>query len=219
MASDEGAISRTAARIAWVLGGLLAAGLVVAVVLYVAARWLYPLPFSGPWSGQVIDAETGEPIARARVRLQWTCYDSPLPDGGGMFVVGSTHITNATGRYTFTVPSGRAGFSSTMFTVHVRAPGYIEQVVILDPENRPLPPETAAWPFTETTVRTEMPPTMDFALAPATPVYLEALTSNDPVVRRTAREELEKLGHIIVDPGEDGSEPEPSRPPIAPSGP
>ena len=93
-------VKKRSRRIYWRWG--LAVGLLILAVggCLLAGR-LSRVPFSGPRSGQVLDAGTGRPLTGATVEGIWTCYDNPIPlshqsrsicartstDAGGSFVL------------------------------------------------------------------------------------------------------------------------------------
>jgi len=171
---------------------LIGAALCLASV--VASLSLFPrLPFSGPYSGRVVDAVTAKPIAGASVVGVWFCHDNPLPDGSGHYSLESTTTTDAGGGFILNPPSRRGGWFGTSFSLQVLAGGYIEAVLIVDPNNTPLPPSTVAWPFKDTTVHTTLPAKMTVKLQPAKAILLKAEQSSDPLIKQTAQEMLQKL--------------------------
>jgi len=155
---------------------------------------VHPLPFSGPYQGMIIDAATGKPVAGAAVRAQWWCYDSPDPHFGNYWVYASA-TSGEQGRYKIKKPNRRAGWFGHSFTLQVNAQGYVP-VVIVTPDDPPLPEDTKAYPFTDTRGFRCLPETMDIRLKPFRPVLLEALASDNAQYRWVAADEL---GHIGSD--------------------
>ncbi len=173
--------------------------LIVAVLFMIAlgvigVGWFLPrLPFTGPWRGRVVDATTGQPIPGVTIAAEWWCHDNPLPDGPGHYTIRAAANSDIDGQFTLTPPVRRGGWFGTHFALVVRAREYIDAVFIVDPNNTPLPPSTATWPFVDTTIHTSLPATMTIELQPAKPVLLKALESSDPLIRQTAEEELQEL--------------------------
>jgi len=174
------------------LVGLFAA--VTCLLVAFVCRWLFPpLPFTGPWSGQVVDAVTGTPIPGARVKVKWTCHDSPLPNGAAHEPVYAVAKADAAGKFALKPPNRRGGRFGTDIGLSVTATGYIDAVFVVDPNATPLPPSAAAWPFADTTVQKSLSGIMTIRLRPARPVLLKALKSPDSLIRTTAQEKLAQL--------------------------
>lgn len=172
---------------------LLLAGL--GLLALAAGAWLLlgGVPFSGPYSGRVLDAATGLPISTAVADACWTCYDNPIPLSHQSRSVHLRAPTDREGAFALRRPGARRGLVGTHFVLTVRAEGYIEAVYIHDPAGAPLPAQTAAWPFADTKVLTKMPKTMTVRLAPALPVLVKAAASKNRLIRETAIEHLEEL--------------------------
>ena len=157
------------------------------------AALLFPLPYGLPETIIVYDSETSRPLSGAIIRAEWWCHDNPLPDGPGSFFVSSEVITDENGRAFPTVPDERGGWFGCSMAVTISKSRYIPAGILVDPANRPLPESEAAWPFRVTTVTPRFPETLEVSLEPALPVYLSALTDDDPLVRTIAAEELGRL--------------------------
>jgi len=177
-----------------------ASGLVLCVVLWMlvfsrggCASHLFSLPYDLPEAVIVRDAATSRPISGALVLAEWWCHDNPLPDAPGSFFVYSEALTDEDGRAFPTVPDERGGWFGCSLAVTISKPGYVPAGILVDPTNRPLPESEAAWPFRATTVIPRFPGTLEVSLEPALPVYLSALTDDDPLVRTIAAEELGRL--------------------------
>jgi hypothetical protein len=100
----------------------LAVGACVTVAALAGCR---SVPYSGPYTGRVIDATTSEPIAGAELQVSWTCSDFPIV----MDAVDTWHVkTGATsgtdGTFTITPPRKRAGLFINDYDLTVRAKGY-----------------------------------------------------------------------------------------------
>jgi hypothetical protein len=178
----------------WLIGlsllGLVAASLVV------TRAWpelFFPLPFTGPRNGRVLDAATGQAIAGATILAEWWCHDNPLPDGPGHYTIRTEVKSDQNGVFKLNPPARRRGWFGTSFTLQVSAREYIDAVLIVDPENTPLPPQTAAWPFAETSIHQALPETLTIQLQAAKPVIQNALSSPDPLIRQAAQEKLKSL--------------------------
>ena len=166
----------------------------------IASPYLWPLPFEGPYRGAVLGAGDRSPVQGAEVEAAWLIHDNPLPDGPGHHHFRRIVRTDAKGRFEIEKPFHRRGFFGTEFVLSVRAPGYIEKVFILDPRNTPLPSSTAAYPFTETAVKTSFPETMDVVLNPAKPVLLMVLSSGtEPWLRSEAAAGLGNLAPLFAE--------------------
>jgi hypothetical protein len=154
---------------------------------------LFSLPYSLPGEVIVTDADTSEPLSGALVLAEWWCHDNPLPDAPGSFFVTSETVTDENGRATPAVPDERGGWFGCSLAVTISKPGYVPAGILVDPSNYPLPESEASWPFRMTTVVPGFTETLAVSLIPALPVYLSALTDDDPLVRSVAAEELGKL--------------------------
>lgn len=166
---------------------------IIVLALILALTFFPRLPFPGPYSGRVLDAVTGKPIAGATVLATWTIHDTPLPDGPSHESLHVQTITDAKGSFALKKPTRRGGWFQTDYVFIVRAPRHIEAVFIVDPNNTPLPASTRNWPFATTTIQTTLPKEMDIRLAPAEPVFRQALKSADKLIRETAAEKLKEL--------------------------
>jgi len=157
------------------------------------AAFLFSLPYDLPQEIIVSDADTSEPLSGAMVQSEWWCHDNPLPDTPGSFFVTSQNITDENGLVYPAVPDERGGWFGCSLAVTISKPGYVPAGFLVDPSNYPLPESEAAWPFRVTTVVVEFPETLEVSLEPALPIYLKALTHDDPLFRTVAAEELGKL--------------------------
>jgi len=153
---------------------------------------VHPLPFEGPYDGAIIDAATGLPVEQARVTAKWWGYDSPDPHFGNYWVYASA-LSDENGRYEIKKPHRRGGWFGGSFTLSVNAKGYVP-VVAVAPDEPPFPPDTKAYPFTDTRAYASFPASLDIPLDPFGPVLLEALTSDNAQYRWKAAEELGKIG-------------------------
>lgn len=78
----------------------LAIGLVVVVALVNVGGWLRGQAQWGPFSGQLVDEETGAPIAGAHVMVSWDRrLPTPTGDGGRSFLDAVETVTNSEGRF------------------------------------------------------------------------------------------------------------------------
>ena len=108
-------------RLRWVWG----LATILALVLVVAYLLVRPLPLPCPKTGQVVDAETGAPVADAVLEYKWTLYDYPMLGGAGSYQIRGTTTSDGNGRFTLSVPSHRRGVWDTeMYPPMVRAKGY-----------------------------------------------------------------------------------------------
>ncbi|NLX04891.1 MAG: hypothetical protein GXY33_07085 [Phycisphaerae bacterium] len=106
---------------------LLLVGIAAAATL--AVRFLFPpLPFAGPYAGTVVDADSGTPIADARVCADGWRHDNPLPDGSGHDHVRSETRTDLAGRFILPESESRGGWFGTDFAIEISAEGYIPAV-------------------------------------------------------------------------------------------
>ncbi|MEW5724697.1 MAG: HEAT repeat domain-containing protein [Thermodesulfobacteriota bacterium] len=181
-------------KLGWLAFLLAAAGAAVFLGYKTAAPLVWPLPFEGPGRGTVLDQETGRPVPFPEVEAVWLCHDNPLPDGPGHYQVIAPAETDAGGRYQLERPYRRRGFFGTSLVVRFNAQGYIGQVFILDPSGRPLPAETAAYPFVRTVVQRSLPVELEVRLEPAGPVLVRALESDNPLYRAQAAQTLGTWG-------------------------
>lgn len=154
---------------------------------------LRPLPFPGPYHGQVADADTGLPLANATIKIKWTRHDTPLPDGPRHRAITESARTDLQGSFNVPKLETRGGLFSTRVAISISAAGYITRVLVIDPNNAPLPQQTVDWPFRDTSVHISPPEPLDVKLKPALPVILKALQSKEPFVRKIAEEELLRL--------------------------
>jgi len=179
--------------------------LLVSVAVLCAALWvcvfsrgwfasrLFSLPYDLPETVIVCDAATSKPISGALVRAEWWCHDNPIPDAPGSFFVSSEAVTDEHGRAAPTVPNERGGWFGCSLAVTISKPGYVPAGILVDKTNYPLPESEKSWPFRTTTVISRFPETVEVFLEPALPVYLSALSDDDPLVRTIAAEELGAL--------------------------
>lgn len=155
---------------------------------------LFPsLPYPGPFEGRVLNRDTKQPIPGARIHCHWSCADLPIPHAPGEFHIYEDAAADAKGFFRIEESTRRGGFSGCSFSISCKANGYIEIVLIGDPDEVALPPSTQAWPFVETRVQRTIPKDLDFKMKPALPVFLQALESKNELYRQIAAEEL---GHI-----------------------
>ncbi|MDA1183271.1 MAG: hypothetical protein O2930_01335 [Acidobacteria bacterium] len=88
---------------AWRWVRRLAVGLVASSLLLAFGSWLRGQAQWGPFSGQLVDEETGAPIAGAHVMVSW---DRRLPtltgDGGRSFLYATESVTDDDGRFELT---------------------------------------------------------------------------------------------------------------------
>lgn len=162
--------------------------------------FVHPLPFKGPYNGTIVDAVSEKSVENARVTAKWWCYDSPDPHFGNYWV--SISVTSdKNGHYEIKKPRRRGGWFGESFTLSVDAKGYVP-VVILTPDDPPLPLSTKAYPFVDTRVYASLPASLDIQLNPLRPVLLETLKSENAQYRLQAAEELEKMGYDANDKGE-----------------
>ncbi len=103
----------------------LAIGLVVVVALVNVGGWLRGQAQWGPFSGQLVDEETGAPIAGAHVMVSWDRrLPTPTGDGGRSFLDAVETVTNGEGRFEL---AGRPRYWELFATrpaVGAFAPGY-----------------------------------------------------------------------------------------------
>ena len=103
----------------------LAIGLVVVVALVNVGGWLRGQAQWGPFSGQLVDEETGAPIAGAHVMVSWDRrLPTPTGDGGRSFLDAVETVTNSEGRFEL---AGRPRYWELFATrpaVGAFAPGY-----------------------------------------------------------------------------------------------
>jgi hypothetical protein len=151
------------------------------------------VPVPGPFEGQVIDNQSGSPIAGAEVEAESWCHDNPLPDGPGSFHVRSNTKTNESGFFRLAKETRRGGLFGCSFALKIKAKGYIPANILYEPKGIPLPPETVAYPFINTSALKEFPAKLEIRLAPAIPVFLKALKSSNGTYQNMAREELTRL--------------------------
>lgn len=154
---------------------------------------VHPLPFTGPYSGLIVDASTGKPVAGARVVAQWWCYDSPDPHLGNYWITLSA-ISDERGRYQLNKPRSREGWFGSSFTLSINAQGYVP-VVMVTPDDPPLPESTRTYPFTDTRAYPSLPATLDITLNPFLPILLETLHAENSDYRWRAASEIGKLGN------------------------
>lgn len=145
-----------------------------------------PLPFTGPYSGQVLDASTGRPISGAEVIATWTRVDFAFVAD----ILKAAVTTDTRGAFVLAPPKERGGWAGTSFSLSVTARGYVDASFIVDPRNNPLPPSTANWPLAVITVCTSLPASMSIALKPDGPAIQQALRSPDPMVRQAGADRM-----------------------------
>ncbi len=153
---------------------------------------VHPLPFEGPYNGMIIDALSGNPVEGAEVIGKWWCYDSPDPHLGNYWVYVSV-ASDENGHYEIKKPNRRAGWFGGSFTLNVNAKEYIPLVVVT-PDEPPLPPSTKEYPFKDTRAYASLPKSMDIRLNPIKPVLLGTLNSEITQYRWMAVKELGKIG-------------------------
>jgi hypothetical protein len=153
----------------------------------------YSVPLPGPFEGRVTDNQSGRPIAGAEVEAESWCHDNPLPDGPGSFHIRSNTKTNENGFFRLEKETRRGGLFGCSFALKISAESYIPTNLLYEPKGIPLPPETVAYPFINTSALKEFPAKLEIQLAPAMPVFLKALKSGNPLYQRMAREKLTKL--------------------------
>jgi len=161
----------------------------------------FSVPLPDPFEGRVTDNQNGRPVAGAEVEAESWCHDNPLPDGPGSFFVRSNTKTDKSGFFRLKKETRRGGLFGCSFALKINAENYIPTNLLYEPKGFPLPPETVAFPFINTSAFKEFPAKLEIQLAPAIPVFLKAIKSGNPMYQRTAREKLTKL--IGVDYGYD----------------
>ena len=161
----------------------------------------FSVPLPDPFEGRVTDNQNGRPVAGAEVEAESWCHDNPLPDGPGSFFVRSNTKTDKSGFFRLEKETRRGGLFGCSFALKINAENYIPTNLLYEPKGFPLPPETVAFPFINTSAFKEFPAKLEIQLAPAIPVFLKAIKSGNPMYQRTAREKLTKL--IGVDYGYD----------------
>jgi hypothetical protein len=119
-------------------------------------------------------------------------HDNPLPDGVGHKAIKALAKTDRSGVFHLEKQEARGGLFQTDVSIQVTAKGYIDRALIIDPKATPLPPQTIAWPFQETSVHVSPPEPLRVRLKPALPIILKALQSKDPLIKQVAEEELRK---------------------------
>lgn len=108
---------------AWITAGATCA---VIALLWIARARVLDLPLPCPQQGCVVDAETGKPIPGARLEYHWQVYDYPMLDGAGSRTVTGSTATDASGRFTLSIPNVRRGlFKTEAYPPIVRANGYL----------------------------------------------------------------------------------------------
>ena len=157
-------------------------------------RWIRPLPFSGPYQGLVLDDVSGQPIPYATIEAVWWCHDSFWPDVPGSFYLRAYGISDKAGQFQMNPPQKRSGWFGENFHLAVSARGYRPLFLFVDPEQRPLPPATVAWPFRTSLAVKEMARSMTFRLSPFLPILRDTLGARDPAHRSQAAEQLGLLG-------------------------
>lgn len=104
----------------------LAIGLVAVVVLLIVGGWLRGQAQWGPFRGQLVDEETGAPIAGAHVMVSWDRrLPTPTGDGGRSFLDAVETVTSSEGRFEL---AGRPRYWELFATrpaVGMFAPGYV----------------------------------------------------------------------------------------------
>jgi len=153
------------------------------------------LPFDGPYSGTVLDASTGKPIAGARIVAMWSCWDFSYPHVAD-YVVYAHAISDEKGHYEIKRPRRRGGWFGGDFTLRFLAKGYIAADYCTAPKNSSKP---QPYPFETTTALSKFPAVLDVRLKPARPVLLRLLKSKKVIYRLWAAERLVKLGYVNSD--------------------
>ncbi len=104
----------------------LAISVAVVGLLVIVGGWLRGQDQWGPFSGQLVDEETGAPIAGAHVMASWDRrLPTPTGDGGRSFLDAVETVTDGEGRFEL---GGRPRYWELFATrpvVRVFAPGYI----------------------------------------------------------------------------------------------
>jgi hypothetical protein len=169
-------------------------------VLAVALGWyglcVWRVPFHGPRTGLVVDAQTGAPIPNAVVQVSWYRYDRPFGPSAeeqtasdGKFVSVSAK-TDTQGLFTLERPARRNGFFGADMYVWIVASGYIDTVFVETGHPGPLEDKTATDPLRDTYWHRRMPVRVVVKLRPAEPVLEAALQRGSPELRARALELL-----------------------------
>jgi hypothetical protein len=162
-------------------------------------RLVFPLPFAGPHVGSIVDCNTQKPISQAFVETTWWCHDNPLPDSPGQFTVTVTALTDQDGNFILPKPRRRGGFFASQFSIHIQADSFVKTVLIVDPKKRELPQSTKQWPFVKTTLEKALPAPLVLCLEPELPVLIQALSTDDELIRTTAAQKLTIYGPLAAD--------------------
>ncbi|MBN1883537.1 MAG: HEAT repeat domain-containing protein [Deltaproteobacteria bacterium] len=141
----------------------------------------------------VYDADTSQPISGAEVRAEWRCGDYPLSNRSGSPNITLGTITDEGGRATLTIPRDLDESFECPMSVTISKSGYVPERILVCPTPGSFPDQGGDWPFRTTTLVAELPKDLTVVLSPAPPIYLSALSDNDPLIRTIAAEELGKL--------------------------
>ncbi len=156
---------------------------------------IHPLPFDGPYSGTVLDASTGKPIAGAKIVAMWACWDFPYPHIGD-YVIYAHAISDEKGHYEIKRPRRRGGWFGGSFSLDVYAKGYLSAGYYIAAKNSSKP---QPYPFSTITPLSKFPAVLDVQLKPAIPVLLRLLKSQKTTYRLRAAKWLVGLGYINSD--------------------
>lgn len=78
-------------------------GALALALIAISASWLRGQDQWGPFSGQLVDEETGAPIAGANVMVSWDRrLPTPTGDGGRSFLYAAESVTDNEGRFELT---------------------------------------------------------------------------------------------------------------------
>ena len=176
----------------------------VLVTLFVLTNrgWIgslvHPLPFDGPKSGKVVDAERGRPVAGARITAIWGCWDFPYPHIAEYFVYSHT-ISDRNSHYEIKKPERRGGWFGGSFSLDIQAGGYIpagfyQRLGKAGDDGT----KTQAYPFMTVAAFSRFPETLDISLIPAKSVLLKELGSDNPDYRSIAARMLGEIGPEAV---------------------